>query len=119
MKTPHEISELSIDDLLRELQCVLPAHWKFEWEDDYAPIRARLIDMKTEECVWLEPGVDLRLLLLSAYGWIWLQKHPASSNRWHIHEDRDSRKAYDRLPSDSDPPDLDPSEVQTVYTSQS
>lgn len=72
-----------------------------------------------DEVVWWGGGFDYRLVLLDAYGWLWMRAHPPKRGlRWgdrpELTREMVTQRAQ-RQASAKDPEDLDPDEIAAVY----
>jgi len=101
------------EEILVHLRFLLPAGWDFTL-DESGILEARLIEGGVVR--WERQGVDRRILLLDAYGWLYhkvrtVPAHPLWSRQ------RDDFRVPIRSPSDGNslPGDLDPEQIATVY----
>jgi hypothetical protein len=114
----EEISSWSIQEILDEIQRLLPEGTRFveAAKQGWCLASVQQVVGETDpKVLWSDGGPDRRLLLLNAFGWVWLHdqkpKHPA----WRP---RPGGRPARRHPSPSkvaDPPDLDPDEIRSVY----
>ena len=72
-----------------------------------------------EDTIWQDQSADLRLVLLSAFGWLWSRGKTTQHPAWRPRNLRSSpRPVYvvqSRIP---DPPDLDPKELEELFQPQ-
>ena len=122
--TLEEVTTWSLDEIRFGIQDLLPKGWVFE-EKPLAKgsRRVRLLrpGEKELEVEWGRYHVDPRLLLLGAYGHLWLRHHqPHRDSPW-VRRNNSTREAVTRQVNASyrsrvlDPADVDPDEVEAVY----
>jgi hypothetical protein len=114
MPSVDEMERWTADDARQEINKILPAGWSFEaHRDEEGWCHASF--HSADGPIWSESHPDLKLLLLNAFGWLWLRgqkpKHPA----WRIREGaKPARPAPQPHPAVADPPDLDPEEINSL-----
>jgi hypothetical protein len=116
--TFEEMAHWSNDDINAQILRNLPKGWKFElqtlpegWRASYSTS-----DNPEKPEVWAEHHYALRVLLLSAFMWLWQQKNPTRVHpAWNP---APSRPLALVRPSNSTPerPDLDPRNIRSVYS---
>lgn len=114
MPSVHEINAWPPEQIREEIRRLLPQDWSFK-EDTGRWATGSFLD-KDGAIMWEGEEPDRRLLLLSAYGWLWLRgqtpKHPV----WKIRKPGGAMPAQRQAPEIPDPPDLDPVEInKAVY----
>jgi hypothetical protein len=114
-----EISSWSPEQIRAEITRLLPADCTFTESvlDGWAH---GAFNDKAGAILWEGSEPDRRILLLSAYGWIWTRgrtpKHPA----WKLRKPGGAMQTPKQGPEIPDPPDLDPVEInKAVYEKQS
>jgi hypothetical protein len=123
MATLEEVVVWSLDEIRGGICELLPAGWVFE-EDPVGQRAARVRLLRPGEegpqVEWEDTHHDLRLLLLGAYGHLWLRQHQVRPDSPWVRRHNPTREAVTRqvlarFPRVPDPADVDPSEVQAVY----
>jgi hypothetical protein len=120
----EEISSWSIQEILDEIQRLLPEGTRFVeaakqgwYLASVQQVVPDVPNLPEPKVLWSDGGPDRRLLLLNAFGWIWLHdqkpKHPAWRPRSGGRPAR--RHPTGPFPKIADPPDLDPEEIRSVY----
>jgi hypothetical protein len=120
MPSIEEISAWSVQDILSEIQRLLPEGFRFTEAAKegwcIASVQQTVAESPEAKVLWSDSGPDRRLLLLNAFGWIWLRgqtpKHPAWRPRPGGQPVRRHPAPFPKVP---DPPDLDPAEIRSVY----
>ncbi len=117
---PHysaeEMTAWSEQDVEAELRRLLPSNWQLNTGAQDGWYYAALLDEDTKT-VWEEWGAVRRLLLLNAFGWLWMRnqtpKHPAWKVRTHeVLLPNLTPSTKEPLP---DPEDVTPEEIRAVY----
>lgn len=122
MPIPLEAWNWDEDRLLQEIAVRLPKSWGIEFgQKDDLLWHVSLLN-ENAETVWEEDEAAPNLVLLNALGWLELRSAPTPSNSpWAPRrQDIDARRLHEaayrvRVRSD-DPPDLDPKEIDSVYS---
>ncbi len=115
MPTFAEIAHWSVDDVNAQILGLLPAGWKFDLQTLTDGWRAAY-QAETGAEVWAEEHYELRLLLLSAYGWLYQRRNPARVHpAWVAHPSRPLAPVLRTSPGIPDPEDLDPEHIRSVY----
>src|SRR5271166_2871739 len=120
MPSLEEISTWTIQDIRTEIQKLVPEGHTFAesvkdgWH--FAVLQCTAPSSNLSEVLWSDQNPDRKLLLLNAFGWLWLRgqkpKHPA----WKAHRGgQPARRHPAPFPKIADPPDLDPKEIRAVY----
>lgn len=113
MHTLAEMNSWTTLEARAEVQANLPSGWQFTCNSDegyWIPVLT-----EGETIHWTEPFVDQKVALLSAYAWLSLRKSPARHPAWVRRVQMPVRYVGSKDPI-QDPEDLDPDEVQAVYT---
>lgn len=119
MLTIEEMSAWTADDVLDQIQGRVPEGLTFftGLENGVWFVRFTRHD-NLNEVVWEDFGIDRRILLFNAYGWIWmLQKQPSLHSPWVRRREITAASATRRANFGDipDPEDLNPDEVAAVY----
>ncbi len=117
VRTPtfEEIAHWSIDDINVQILGLVPAGWKFELETHPTHWRA---SYKTENGTeaWAEEHWELRILLLSAFAWLWQRRNPTRVHpAWQPRQPPPLvaiRPGSGTVPG---PQDLEPEHIRSVY----
>jgi hypothetical protein len=120
MPSVENIEVWTIDETLGEIARLLPEGTVFVeavkegWHTAF--IQRKGDGTTPPEILWQDHGPDRRILLLNAFGWLWLRgqktKHPA----WKPRTGNDPvRRHPAHFPNVPDPPDLDPEKLRAVY----
>jgi hypothetical protein len=122
--TLEEVTTWSPDEIRAAIRDLLPKGWAFEekpFTEGSRRIRLLRPGEKELEVEWSEYHIDARLLLLGAYGHLWLRQHqPHRDSPW-VRRNNPTREAVTRRVNTSgrshipDPADVDPDEVEAVY----
>lgn len=120
MPSIEQIATWTVEEILGEIQRLLPEGTAFVeaakegWH--VATVQQRGAENAEPQILWTDNGPDRRLVLLNAFGWLWLRgqkpKHPAWKPRGTEPARRHPAGAFPTVP---DPPDLDPENVRSVY----
>lgn len=121
MSVPFEAWSWTPDRLIQEIALRLPPDWGFEFgqqQEDF--LWYVQISDAQKNVMWKGDETVPNLVLLNAFAWVELRSTPAPSNSpWAPRrQDIDPRRLHEeafRVRSE-DPPDLDPSEVDAVYS---
>lgn len=115
MPTFAEIAHWSVDDVNAQILILLPKGWNFDLQTHPDHWRAAF-KAETGE-VWAEEHYELRLLMLSAYGWLWQQRNPTRTHpAWVPQPSRPLVAVHPAAQSVPDPEDLVPSHIRSVYS---
>lgn len=122
MPSPEEMAAWTFDDVRLEIRNLLPDGWsllELLHPDGYVVVRLNRIDDHLNSVTEFEvENADHRLALLDAYGRLWLKaRAPVDASPW-VRRRELSREAVTRkvnFGSTSDPEDLDPQEIASVY----
>lgn len=117
MPSVEEMATWAPDEIMAHIQRLLPEGHEFGLgRQGIALWLARVVNSSGDK-LWERSGMDERVLLLDAYGWLWLQRQaaPAPDTPW-ARRPSPKLQQVSRSPStDPDPEDLDPAEVLAVY----
>lgn len=113
-----EIASWTVDDVNTQILLILPKGWTFDLQTHPDHWRAAFKSERGIE-VWSTTHYELRLLLLSAYAYIWQSRNGPSSVHpaWRPKEGPKLvpvRQAASQHPI-PDPQSLDPAYVRSVY----
>src|SRR5580693_8461209 len=121
----EEMTTWSISDIEREIRKLLPPEWTFGTavKDGWHGAELR---NGVSEPQWVDWQADRRLVLLNCFGWLWMRNHKTLNPAWRVRrgeinvQDLRNRRPAQRVPRTygapvSDPEDLDPEHVHTVY----
>jgi hypothetical protein len=122
--TLEEVTAWSLEDIRAGIAARLPKGWTLEEKvHPGGTIRARICRLSpegTSVAEWQDMHVDPKILLLGAFGFLWLREcRPDPTSPWARHSNP-TREAMNRRVNAirctvPDPPDVDPREVQAVY----
>lgn len=122
MASPEEMSAWSIEETKAEIQALMPKGWTLLTlqAEGYWKVTVHRLGENLESVLEIEESsVDLKIALLNVYGPLYLKTLPAGSSHWQrwgeLTEKRPSRKPSKDLP---DPEDLDPQEVEQLYSTR-
>lgn len=121
MATWAEVSTWSNDEIVQKVRELLPEGWQFKHLLDVdGAFRATIVDVASGLSQWSDEQADERLILLNAYGWLFVRKPTARNPRW-VRGEITVPVAQQTLPTvitpQPDPEDLDPEEIDAVYSS--
>jgi hypothetical protein len=121
MPSVEEMAAWTLDEIKVHIQLILPKGHQFVFgrrqaADSLAPWAARFEDSDGKG-LWEQSGMDERVLLLDAFGWLWRQQQPAAApgTPWAQKEGLRQQHIVRRPSNDPEPEDLDPAEVLAVY----
>lgn len=121
MPTPEEVSAWSFDEILAEIQVLLPAGSRVTSVSNPDGYWTVLVEHETPdgpEVDLREVSPDRRLAALAIFGQLWFRNapQPGKDSPWQRRNELPRAavpsKAHPRIP---DPEDLDPVEVEMVY----
>jgi hypothetical protein len=119
MLTVEEITSWTVDQLLTELLGLLSPQEVFDErivEGGWTTASVTRVEGPTRTVLWSGTEPDRRLLLLNAFGWVWLRGQKTKHPVWKPRGPEGARPAPRPHPAVPDPPDLDPEEVtRLVY----
>lgn len=112
----EEMAAWSLDEIRDHIQRLLPEGHTFVSLASASTWLARIEDPDGTR-LWEKMGLDQRILLLDAFGWLWLQGHasPEPGTPWARKLTLEPQPVAKRSSRDPDPEDLDPEEVKAVY----
>ena len=116
MPSIEQISTWTIQEIVQEIGRILPAGQALVEAVTDGWHVATIERSEDATVLWTDRNADRKLVLLNAFGWLWLHnqkpKHPA----WKPREgNRPARPHPTRGPRVADPADLDPDEIRSVY----
>jgi hypothetical protein len=113
----EEMAHWTVDDINAQILLALPKGWKFDLQTHPDHWRAAY-KTETGDEVWAEEHYALRILLMSAFGWLWQQKNPARVHpAWNPNPSRPLAPVRRSEPQHTipDPEDLNPENIRAVY----
>lgn len=118
--TFEEIAHWTIDDINAQILRLLPKGWKFDLQTHPTHWRAAYKSENDAE-VWAEEHYALRILMLSAFAWLWQMVNPS---RVHPAWNPAAKPALIPVPVQHstaqravpDPADLNPEHIRSVYS---
>lgn len=116
MPTLEEIAHWTIEDINGQVLGLLPKGWTFDLETRPNDWRAVIKAPDPEREIWALEHWELRILMLSAFAWLWQQRNPT-----RVHPAWVPRPAPRLTPvrpgaiGVSNPVDLDPAHIRSVY----
>jgi len=117
MPTLEEMTSWSLDEIRLHIQRHLPADHQFFVEEGDFGWKVRF-EAPDGAQLWEQVGFDERVVLLDAFGWLWLRKSPteqAPGSPWVRRPDLRQEHVVRPPTTEPDPEDLDPDEVLAVY----
>jgi hypothetical protein len=124
MPTIEEMNLWSVEEILAELERLLPEGWLFRHIRKPSGLwKALVIDLRDEKkplVMWEGDNIDERLLLFDVYGWLWIKQEPPGQNSaWRLRRGELTKEAVTQRVATkreaSDPEDLDPKAVASLY----
>jgi hypothetical protein len=121
MPTINEIASWTLEEIRIEILKILPAGWSFREGREERWVQAAFFKTGSPETppYWSDTHMDPRLLLLNAFGWLWVRcqkpKHPV----WRPRSAPSRVVARPTIPQVPDPSDLDPQRIRQVYEEKS
>ena len=117
MPSIEEIGAWSLDEIRGEIVKIIPAGWSFQEgrEDRWFHVSFIKTGEPEEPPFWSDKHTDPRLLLLNAFGWLWTRHQKPTHPKWRPRDPTTRPAIRPPIPQVSDPPDLDPKEIQKVY----
>jgi len=115
----EEINHWTVDDINTQILTHLPKGWNFDLQTLPTHWRAAYKDENGVQ-VWAEEHYALRILLLSAFMWLWQRLNPTPVHpAWNPSAPRQlapvrHSTAQHTIP---DPTDLNPAHIRSVYDS--
>lgn len=120
--SPDEIYTWSDSQIEGEIATTLPEGVELvcSWKDGLWSVRGELVEGGEVSVLWAHEHLDRRMALLNTYAALWLKDKPPvpEDSPWSTERPRPTRQSvaqYVRRRQVSDPEDLDPSEVASVY----
>jgi hypothetical protein len=112
----EEISSWSLDEIRFHIRELLLKGQRFSVTPTEGGWVARIEDTGGTR-LWEHSGWDERILLLDAFGWLWLrqQARPSPDSPWNRRNPLTQKSLELQLPPIPDPEDVDPEEVLAVY----
>jgi hypothetical protein len=112
----EEIANWTIDDINVQILRALPKGMKFELTTTDTGWRASYSSDQSPEVIWAEEHYAMRVLLLSAFMWLWRRQNPSPGHPAWV--PTPSRRLVPVRVANSDPetPDLDPVNIRSVYS---
>lgn len=125
MTLTAEAATWDSEQLHEELAIRMPSRWSFELDPDESINRwvVRVLNEVGVE-VWRSEEITPQLVLLNAIGWIEARKSPVSeTSPWfrrqgELNSQRVHEQLFSKLSVKEDPPDIDPTEVDSVYSTR-
>lgn len=116
MPTLEEVASWTLDQIRAHIHGLLPNGWVFDLQPHTDHWRASYKSDAGLE-VWTDKHVDQRIILLNAYGWLWQKRDPKKVHpAWRPQPTRRLIPVQHPAARVPDPEDLDPSQVQSVYS---
>ena len=120
MPSIDQISIWTNEETVAEIKRLLPEDSSFEedFQDGwfFGSIQQTLPSSPESTILWKGDGPDRHLLLLNAFGWLWLRGQKESHPIWRPRPNsQPSRRHPAPFPNIPDPPDLDPDHIREVY----
>lgn len=119
MPSIEQISTWTIPEILQEIRarltegCTFVEGTKEGW---YIATVQQTVANAEVKVLWSESGADRKILLLNAFGWLWLRDQQPKRPAWRPRTgEGPSRPTRGPLVNVPDPPDLDPAEIRAVY----
>jgi hypothetical protein len=116
----EEMTAWTTEELLEEVLRVTPEGLTFKYDRKDGWFIAQVTNSDAE-VLWSDSHADPRILFFNAFGWLKLRHHKPQNPAWTPRTREVNPAAYvprASTPSANvpDPPDLDPTEVSSVYT---
>ena len=118
MATLEEMTAWAAEDIAAEIQVLLGKDASLDWgESDGGLWWVHFIREDEEDPYHVESGLDERLALLNAYGYLWARSQPETpeGSPWRPRRRELTERGEVRYPSQPDPEDLDPQIVESMY----
>lgn len=120
MPSIERISIWTNEETVEEIKRLLPEDSSFveNCRDGwfFGRIQQALPDSSEPSVLWEDINADRHLLLLNAFGWLWLRGQKESHPIWRPRPNsQPSRRHPAPFPNTPDPPDLDPENIRGVY----
>jgi hypothetical protein len=114
--TLAEMTAWSVEEIQAAVRRALPDDWRFSGSR-VGPFRATIRDASGSQ-QWSGEGLDERLLMLDAYAWLLLRDHKAPEEGPWAPRRRELTHRIVQADAEAfaDPPDLDPAELDAVYS---
>lgn len=119
MPSIEEIGTWTPEETLQEIQRLLPEGTAFVeavkngWH--ILTVQQRGGPGEEPKVLWTDNGPDRRLLLLNAFGWLWLRKQKPRHPAWKPRNGVRPARPHPVPTNFQDPPDLDPKNIRAVY----
>ncbi len=118
MPSIEEISSWTIQEIIQEVVRLLPARQALVearnegWH--VATIQETAADAETK-ILWTDRNADRKLVLLNAFGWLWLRNQKPHHPAWKPRDGGRPMRRPVHSAKVADPADLDPAEIRAVY----
>jgi hypothetical protein len=111
----EEVASWTLDQIRAHIHGLLPEGWKFDLQPHTDHWLASYKTPANVE-VWSGKHVDQRIILLTAYGWLWQKREPRKTHpAWIPQPTRLLIPVLHPAATVPDPEDLDPQAIQSVY----
>ena len=112
-----EITMWSAEKIGAALHQAMPLGWEFQYKIGGDQQYFGVIHDSAREVRWQSESPDFRLLLLAAYGWLYLRSHPeVKDGLWAVRrQELTSEIVQKHALNIPDPEDLVPEELETFY----
>jgi len=125
MPITHDAATWDEEQLQEELAIRMPPGWTFDVAPNESINRwvVTIFGPKGEQA-WEGDGITAQLVLLDALGWMETRSiHVSDTSPWvrrrgELNPQRVHEHIFSKMSTKDDPPDLDPSEVQAVYSNR-
>jgi hypothetical protein len=117
MPSLAELAVWSLDDIRSEIIRMLPPGTSFRERREGRLLHGFFIKTLDPEAppLWTDNQVDPRLLLLNAFGWLLSRSHKPTRPAWRPRSNTARPVVRPPIPQVSDPADLDPAHIRSVY----
>ena len=119
MPSIEEIESWSIDTILAEIKRLLPPGTSFVEgsRNGWIVVTVQKMDAENpdEKIMWSDNGPDRRLLLLNAFGWLWVRTQKPRHPAWKPRPGGMPTRPHPAPLNFQGPPDLDPANIRAVY----
>lgn len=115
MLSLEDMAAWTLDEIRAHIRRFLPEGHTFHFGQDDG-WKARL-ESPDGEILWERTGLDERVLLLDAFGWLWVRRQgaPSVDSPWGRRKGPEQKLVEQPPVQIPDPEDLDPAEVMSVY----
>lgn len=114
MPTFEEIAHWSIDDINVQILGLVPKGVRFDLETRPSDWRVAFKSEDDRE-LWALEHWELRILMLSAFAWLWQQRHPTRVHPAWVPRPSPVLRPVHPGPGAPSPVDLDPAHIRSVY----